>query len=321
LRACLVGLVVLLLPCAAPASGAAQTVTNLPDSARQLRSGRTIFVSHGDGEQTEGQFIRVTPEAIIVSVKGAERTIPADTVHRIDRRDSVWNGAIIGGAVLGLPGMAGAGASCSPNCGSAMTGAAIVFGAIGAGIGALVDRGISGRSPVYIARVAAAPVPAPSPVAPPTALPPGWLPSLGQLSIRVAPEDKIEVVDRTGASRRGRFVRSSATSVTLLVDKRTEEISSTSVRRVNRMGHYAGRGALIGLIAGGTVDLVACATVEGGCGPGATYGGALWGTIIGRFIPKRTVVYDPDVTPNVASWQLIPVLTQTRTSLVMSVRF
>jgi hypothetical protein len=311
----------LLLSCAAPTSSAAQTVTGLFDSARQLRSGTTIVVSHGDGEQTEGQFVRVTPEAIIVSVKGAERTIPADTVHRIDRRDSVWNGAIIGGAVLGLPGMAAAGASCSPNCGSAVTGAAIAFGAIGASIGALVDRGISGRSPVYIARVSPAPVPAPSPVAPPSALPPGWLPSLGQLWIRVAPDDKIEVVDRTGASRQGRFVRSSATSVTLLVNERTEEISSTSVRRVNRMGHYTARGALIGLMAGGTADLVSCATVEDGCVVATTYAGALWGAIIGRFIPKRTVVYDTDVTPNVASWQLTPMLTKTRTSLVMSVRF
>ena len=115
-----------------------------------------------------------------------------------------------------------------------------------------------------------------------------------QLWTRVAPGNTIEIVDGTGASIRGKFVTSSATSLVVRANGVETLIPTSRVRRVNRIGHYAGKGALIGGLAGVTADLVNASTQDGG-GIGGTLSGALWGAVIGRFIPKRTVVYDAPV--------------------------
>jgi hypothetical protein len=314
------------LSLAAAATVAAQPAVSLSDLGRHLRSGDRIVVLHADseqGEQTEGRFLRVTPDAVSVLVEGRQRDIPAKTVLRIDKPDPVWNGALIGAAVLGVPGMAAAGASCSPTCAKTMTQGAIFFAAVGAGIGALVDGVIRGYSPVYIAD-AFAPATGRVEPAPPAgvreAVPPGGLSSLDQLAIHVKPRDKIEVVTTSGRSTTGLFLQSSADSVTLLVEGRFEQISATGVHRVNRIGHQAAKGAMYGMLAG--VVIGATGSAEGGGGViQGLYLGTLWGAVIGRAISSRTLVYEQGAGPSTVSLQFIPWATPTRAGLALSVSF
>ena len=77
------------LSLAATATIAAQPAVHLSDVGRHLGSRDRIVVLHADGEQTEGRFLRVTPDAVSVLVEGKQRDIPAKTVLRIDKPDPV----------------------------------------------------------------------------------------------------------------------------------------------------------------------------------------------------------------------------------------
>jgi hypothetical protein len=106
----------------------------------------------------------------------------------------------------------------------------------------------------------------------------------------------------------------------MLVDGQPLEVSASRVRRVSRVGHHAKRGILIGLIAGGTADLVA-ATKDGEAGVGALFVGGLWGGVIGWAWPRRTVVYEPGLEAPKASMHLAPVVTPGRTAIYLNVTF
>jgi hypothetical protein len=128
------------------------------------------------------------------------------------------------------------------------------------------------------------------------------------------------VLDAEGHSTQGLFIQASADSLNMLVDGQPREISASRVRRVSRVGHYARRGFMIGLIAGGTADLVAAAK-EGEAGVGALFAGGLWGGVIGWAVPRHTVVYEPGLEAPKASVHLAPVVTPGRTAIYLSVAF
>jgi hypothetical protein len=109
----------------------------------------------------------------------------------------------------------------------------------------------------------------------------------------------------------------------LLVDNRSEEISADRVRRVNRIGHQAKKGAMIGLLVGVGTGVASLAG-EDGEGWGVVVGafaGTLWGGLIGWAIPSRTPVYEPGLQPHAASLQIVPVVTPTQAGFALSIGF
>ena len=106
-----------------------------------LRIGEAIFVTDRNGIRTRGQLLRLSNQGLALKVNGQERMILMSDLRRIAKRDSVGNGMIIGGLPMALLGARMAGLSCSPRCGEERARAAAVFGALGVGIGALIDYG------------------------------------------------------------------------------------------------------------------------------------------------------------------------------------
>ena len=108
------------------------------------------------GRETEGRLVRLSDTAVTLGVAGADRDFPRSELRQIARRgDSVRNGAMIGMGIFGAWGLVGVlnssgGYSFTDEFGPGA--AAVMVGAmagIGAGIGALVDYAIKGKTVVY----------------------------------------------------------------------------------------------------------------------------------------------------------------------------
>ena len=290
-------------------------LVSIPAAAQ--KAGDTIFVTDRNGIQTDGVLLRSAPEGLTLLVDGQERLFPAAGVGRVEKRDSRWNGALIGAVPGALMGMMAAGASCSPHCGRDVPLGALVYGAIGAGIGALIDSQIDGYSSVS----------GPS-LSPPNARrTPPPVASLDELWMRVREGDKIEVATTRGQKVQGKFVQASQSSVILTVGGDVREIPSGDVRRVTRSGNRYRSGALWGGALVGTGTAIASASCSGDvheCGHpvlvALVFGGtgALWGTIIGALIPKHPVVFGSDASPGL---RVTPVLQVGRVGVAFSTRF
>jgi hypothetical protein len=287
----------------------------IPAAAQQ--AGDTIFVTDRNGIQTDGVLLRTAPEGLTLLIDGQERLIPAAGIGRVEKRDSRWNGMLVGAVPGALLGMMGAGASCSPHCGRDVPLAALINGAIGAGIGALIDSQIDGYSNVS----------GPS-LSPPNARrTPPPVGSLDELWQRVREGDTIEVATTRGQKVRGKFVQVSQSSVTLTAGGDVRDIPASDVRRVTRTGNRYRSGALWGGALVGTMSAVAtaaCSRVHNECGNpvfvGLVFGssGALWGTIIGALIPKHPVVFGPDSSSGI---RVTPMLQVGRVGVAFSTRF
>jgi hypothetical protein len=125
----------------------------VPAGAQQppavTRPGEEVIVTHsGGGEELRGRLIELSPATLALVANGQRVDLPVDNVLRIDvRNDSLKNGAIIGGVVMGsLAGLACAFMDDAPAC---ITG--LVFNT---GIGVLAGAGIDalhkGRTPIYV---------------------------------------------------------------------------------------------------------------------------------------------------------------------------
>jgi hypothetical protein len=83
----------------------------------------------------------------LLLVDGHRRDVPLTKIARIERRDSLKNGAIIGAAVLG--------GICALTCGQGLENGSNLVGAVASNaiVGALIGTGIDalhrGRMPVY----------------------------------------------------------------------------------------------------------------------------------------------------------------------------
>ena len=290
-------------------------LVSIPAAAQN--PGDTIFVTDRTGVQTDGRLMHISSDGLTLLVDGQERLIPSNSLGRVEKRDSRWNGMLIGAASGALIGTMGAGASCSPNCGRDIPVAALVNGAIGAGIGALIDSGIRGYSNVT----------GPS-LSPPNARrTPPPVGSLEELWLRVREGDAIEVVTIRGQKIGGTFVQASRSSVILTVGGDVREIPASDVRVVTRSGNRYRSGALWGGAIIGTAGAVASMACSGGsseCGNPALVGmavggaGALWGTIIGAMIPKHPVVFGSDTSAGV---RVMPVLHPGRVGVALAASF
>ena len=97
MRRCALLLLILLRP---GQGWAQETTTNWP--AFHVSGLPTVYVLDDAGVETQGKFLRLEPDAVVLMVDGQERHFEAARVKRLTRRgDSLKNGAVIG-AVVGV---------------------------------------------------------------------------------------------------------------------------------------------------------------------------------------------------------------------------
>lgn len=117
------------------------------------KTGEEVIVTQSaSGAELRGRLVELSPTSMALLVNGQRVDVPIENVLRIDARtDSVKDGAIIGGVIMGVLG----GLSCAAFAGESGSGAACAtFLVTNIGIGALAGAGIDalhkGRSPIYI---------------------------------------------------------------------------------------------------------------------------------------------------------------------------
>jgi hypothetical protein len=108
-----------------------------------IRPGLTVSIVDDEGRQTEGRVMDVSAEVIRVSLRGTSEEIRLDRIVRIDKPDSLKNGALIGLGVGFSLGVFGA-VMQGPESGAKWALASIVSNSVactllGTGIDALVD--------------------------------------------------------------------------------------------------------------------------------------------------------------------------------------
>jgi hypothetical protein len=125
-----------------------------PQDAGRRKVQEVIVSQSASGEEVRGQLLDLSSRSVSMLVNNQAVEIPIERILRIDvRGDSVKNGAIIGALVVG--------GWCALVCGEALEGGAFpIFVVSEAGLGALIgagiDAGIKGRTPIYIKPKAAA---------------------------------------------------------------------------------------------------------------------------------------------------------------------
>jgi hypothetical protein len=109
-----------------------------------------VIVTSRTGVETKGRLMGLTADAIELRRDDQRLSLPLAMVRRVESRDSLKNGTLIGAAaavLIYIGGLASDGEldDCSAVC---VPAAGYVFG-IGAGIGAIVDAAVPGRRLLY----------------------------------------------------------------------------------------------------------------------------------------------------------------------------
>ena len=116
---------------------------------------QTVYVLDRSGIETTGKLLGLSPDSLVLLVADAERRFDRADVARIQKRDSLKNGTLIGAAVGVAMGLLAAGLSDCPGAhpGGACPGfrAATVVASTGiyTGLGAGIDALIRGRTTLY----------------------------------------------------------------------------------------------------------------------------------------------------------------------------
>lgn len=117
----------------------------------------TVFVRDTDGVSTTGKLLAFSPDALVLLVNGEERRLERSSVLRVQTRDSLKNGTIIGAVAGVILGSITAGiADCTSGAGSnGCPGVRLAFLALStatyAGLGAGIDALVPGRTTIYAA--------------------------------------------------------------------------------------------------------------------------------------------------------------------------
>jgi hypothetical protein len=132
----------------------AQTVSDqwpgLSSSALQ-----TVYVLDHAGAETSGKLLRLDPDAVVLLIDGSEQRFNMADVTRIQKRDSLKNGTLIGAAIGVLMGLVAAGISDCPgddpggSCGGFRAATALISVGMYAGLGAGIDALVRGRTTIY----------------------------------------------------------------------------------------------------------------------------------------------------------------------------
>ena len=154
----------LLLACVCLRSAPAQAQPTLDRWAGlELKRLQEIYVRDVEGTETSGRLLQLNPDSLVILAGGVERRVDAGEVIRVQNRDSLKNGTLIGlaiGAGMGL--MTAAISDCPGNdpggsCGGARTAAVAVSMGVYSAIGAGVDALVRGRTTIYERRGASSP--------------------------------------------------------------------------------------------------------------------------------------------------------------------
>ena len=139
---------------------------------------------------------------------------------------------------------------------------------------------------------------------------------MADLALKVRTGDAIDVLEAGGRITTGRFAHVSSASIGVLAGGQVREISAEEVRQVRRRGHWTVMGALVGAAVGASGGIYAteCRQHFGDC----FWSGTAFGTVIGRLIPKRTVVYGSTAATTV---RVIPLVSPGRSGVLLWVRF
>ena len=298
------------------------------------RPGDTVEITQTDGRRVRGKVLDLSPGAVTLARAVADRqpvreTVPAPTIDRIVRVDSLLNGTLIGlGAGLGAgfaPGWAMAQYCENESGGGCASWFLITDLAIG-GIGAAIGAGIDGvkKETIYSARSRAR-IPRPG----------GPAGSLSELQQAIKPGQKIVVTDTSGRELRGTLAQISADRIALALPGGQVEIGESQMAQVQRVGDPLWNGALIGAGAGFGMGLLSMARCNAGLVCGAAAGpvilvesavGAGLGVAIDAMHSGRKLVYlNRDAAGT--SWRSRPALTvspvfgKSRQGVMVALRF
>jgi hypothetical protein len=122
--------------------------------ARRVKPGRIVFVTDTTGAERTGRVAAVSSAGITLEqINGSRFTVPVESIARVQRTDSLWNGFVIGAAIVPtLYGIGSAVDSSSVN----WTESSTVFTGFYALIGLWCDWLRDGRSDLYRAEPRAA---------------------------------------------------------------------------------------------------------------------------------------------------------------------
>ena len=126
-----------------PALAVAQTAgTRLADA---VTTGMKVSVVNDDGRRVEGRVLEHSQESLWLSLNGSSQEIPFDRIVRIDKQDSLKNGALAGLGVGLAIGTFGAVLSSSGNIEpewvlAGITYNAVAFTLLGTGIDAMFNN-------------------------------------------------------------------------------------------------------------------------------------------------------------------------------------
>lgn len=131
------------------------------------------------------------------------------------------------------------------------------------------------------------------------------LTSFGELPLRLNLDDRVRVVDQSGAAVTGRLMRLTRDVLAIQVDATEKELPGAMVRAVAVPRHPLGKGALIGAGVFAILGVVACVrhdeTSECGIGPiAAAPLGAALGMAVGAGITRMKTIYRAPATGSAA---------------------
>lgn len=135
-------LVVVAALLAVPVVASGQTASPVPVSP-----GQRVWVTLTTGLEATGKVDHVTNTTIAITTDRGLQSIVLATVSRIEKRDSVKNGARLGGIILG--GYLGLGLATDGERLSLVGEGLVLGGVYGAGIGALIDFAVKRRDLVW----------------------------------------------------------------------------------------------------------------------------------------------------------------------------
>lgn len=133
------------------AGTASAQVASPPRFTTEVPIGDVVHVTDTAGMTVKGKLSAITPDVLKVQVGSAVRDIAMANVRQVQwrRRDSVLNGLVIGAAIGAIPGIYWL--IADPNECTGLCPEDYASIAVGAGVGALIDRAIGRTVTVYSA--------------------------------------------------------------------------------------------------------------------------------------------------------------------------
>jgi ABC-type Fe3+-hydroxamate transport system substrate-binding protein len=146
--------IVVLLTVAAPMAEAQTLASSFEQLQVLVKSGDTVSVTDSAGREMSGRITSLSPSSLVLLVDGVQRDLSESEVGMVRQRrqDSLGNGAKWGlgiGAGLGLAAGLAIASEYSEARGAYIPILALVYGGIGAGVGAGMDALILSNQVIY----------------------------------------------------------------------------------------------------------------------------------------------------------------------------